>query len=51
MFSSKLSISNYCATSEGVGVAAIHPEKNSVTLENGNTIEYNQLVLSYGTRA
>lgn len=51
MFSAKLSIANYCATSEGVGISAIHPEKNSVTLENGSSIEYNQLVLTYGTRA
>ena len=47
-YSPKVTIANYCATSEGVPVQAIDPNKNLVTLENGVSFEYEQLVLTYG---
>lgn len=46
--SPKVSMANYVATSDGVSVKAIHPESNSIVLENGTEIEYDQLVLSLG---
>jgi hypothetical protein len=47
-FSPKISAAPYVAGSDGVGISEIHPERNTIKLENGNQIEYGQLVLSYG---
>jgi hypothetical protein len=43
-------MANYVASSEGVGVQSLQPENNSITLENGQVVEYDQLVLSFGLK-
>ena len=50
IFSPKLTTANYAAASEGVALKSLQPEKNSITLENGTEIEYDQLVLSFGMK-
>ena len=48
-FSPKVTIANYCATSEGVPMTSVDPDKQVVTLDNGVSFEYDQLVLTMGT--
>lgn len=50
VFSPKVTMAAYVASSDGVGLSKIDPAKNSITLENGQTVEYEQLVLSYGMK-
>lgn len=50
-FSPKISAAPYVAGSDGVGISEIHPDRNTIKLENGTQIEYGQLVLSYGNTA
>lgn len=43
-------MANYVAKSDGVPVVQIFPERNTVKLENGTEIEYEQLVLALGMK-
>jgi NADPH-dependent 2,4-dienoyl-CoA reductase/sulfur reductase-like enzyme len=43
-------MANYVASSDGVSVVQIFPERNTVKLENGTEIEYEQLVLALGMK-